>query len=212
MKEGLAAELISLAEEERNVAAGLFARCEREPDLDAELERRLGGPVRPLLLGLAEWGPGAPAEGRRRLEVNRRNTMRLRELVGEHGWPGRSLVGEDAADAAWLLLQHADLDNEFRRSTIALVEVACANGDADPRHVAYLVDRTASVAGEPQVYGTIVELDGVEPRFLLPLAGDPDAARRAIGMPSVAEDAAYLAGGDELIPYREERGAGNRWP
>jgi hypothetical protein len=27
--------------------------------------------------------------------------------VTEHGWPGRSLVGEDGAEHAWCLVQHA---------------------------------------------------------------------------------------------------------
>jgi hypothetical protein len=36
-------------------------------------------------------------------EADRRHTARMREIVAEHGWPGRTLVGEDGAHAAWLL-------------------------------------------------------------------------------------------------------------
>ena len=32
------------------------------------------------------------------------NTARMKTIVAERGWPGRSLVGEDGAQAAWLLV------------------------------------------------------------------------------------------------------------
>src|SRR5437868_14544604 len=43
-------------------------------------------------------------------EVDRKNTARLKEIVDRHGWPGKTLVGDDGARAAWLLVQHADKD------------------------------------------------------------------------------------------------------
>ena len=39
--------------------------------------------------------------------VHRRNGDRLEQIVDVVGWPGVRLVGEDGADAAWLLLKHA---------------------------------------------------------------------------------------------------------
>lgn len=39
--------------------------------------------------------------------VDRANTAQLREIMGEHGWPGHQLVGEATAHPAWLLAQHA---------------------------------------------------------------------------------------------------------
>jgi hypothetical protein len=38
----------------------------------------------------------------------RENAEWLKGVISEHGWPGRSLVGENGSDAAWLLVQHAD--------------------------------------------------------------------------------------------------------
>lgn len=32
----------------------------------------------------------------------------LRQVISGVGWPGKSLVGEDGAHAAWLLAQHAE--------------------------------------------------------------------------------------------------------
>jgi DNA-binding IclR family transcriptional regulator len=48
-------------------------------------------------------------------DVDRDNTRWLGELVNRQGWPGRSLVGEDGAAAAWLLAQHADQDPTLQR-------------------------------------------------------------------------------------------------
>ena len=39
--------------------------------------------------------------------VHRANAARLRVIVEEIGWPGKSQVGEDGAHAAWHVLQHA---------------------------------------------------------------------------------------------------------
>jgi hypothetical protein len=62
------------------------------------------------------------------------NTDRLREIVREHGWPGRSLVGDEAARAAWLLAQHADRQLDFQREALPLLERAVAAGEAEQAH------------------------------------------------------------------------------
>src|SRR4051794_10939213 len=46
--------------------------------------------------------------------VDRDNTKRLGEIVAEHGWPTTTLVGKDGANAAWLLVQHADTEPAFQ--------------------------------------------------------------------------------------------------
>src|SRR5262249_20197594 len=39
-----------------------------------------------------------------------RNRQRLDEIVKEHGWPKRSVFGEEASGVAFLVVQHAELD------------------------------------------------------------------------------------------------------
>ena len=51
----------------------------------------------------------------RMAEVHRRNAARLDAVIEEHGWPGRSLVGEDGAEAACLILHHAIGDPPLQR-------------------------------------------------------------------------------------------------
>jgi ATP-dependent Clp protease ATP-binding subunit ClpA len=68
------------------------------------------------------------------------NTEWLRAVIDEWGWPGRSLVGEDGANAAWLIAQHSDHDPAFQRTCLDHL-TAAARGDASQSNLAYLTDR-----------------------------------------------------------------------
>lgn len=204
-----------MTDRELAAAERLFAATDADSALERELARRLAGPSVPLIAAIADW-PEAPAEAAALLEVNAANVERLGEIIDEVGWPGLRLVGADGTDAAWMLGQHADRSNDRRRGWLEALAAAVQAGDADPRHLATMADRTQVVAGAPQQYGTIVLLaaDG-EVEFPIPVAdaGRLDERRRGLGLPSLAADAPYLADGD-LVPYGPDRGdvPVNQWP
>src|SRR5262245_61751456 len=54
--------------------------------------------------------------------IDTANTKRVRAIVRRYGWPSPELVGRDGADAAFLLVQHADL--AFQKEMLPLVEKA----------------------------------------------------------------------------------------
>lgn len=115
----------------------------------------------------------------------------LRRVITEAGWPGKSLVGEDGAQAAWLLTQHADRDPAFQRRCLDLLTAAVERGEATIVQQAYLTDRVLLHEGKPQEYGTqAIARDGrFEPRKLR----DPDRVdqrRASVGLGSLA---GYLA-------------------
>ncbi|MGW6841325.1 DUF6624 domain-containing protein [Streptomyces sp. NPDC054958] len=126
------------------------------------------------------------------LSIDADNTAWLRGIVAEHGWPGIDLVGEEGAEEAWLLAQHADREPQFQRLALELLTVAVEAGQAPRRHLAYLTDRCLVGAGEPQLYGTqyVGGPDGTG--LMLHPVADPeglDSRREAMGLePSAAYD------------------------
>jgi hypothetical protein len=86
--------------------------------------------------------------------VHSRNAARLRAILDDHGWPCASTVGEDAAEAAWLVLQHAIGDPDLQRRGLGLLEAAVAAGRAPAWQAAMLEDRIRMFEGRPQRYGT----------------------------------------------------------
>ena len=111
-------------------------------------------------------------------------TARIRDLVEEHGWPGRSLVGDEAASAAWLLVQHADDDPDFQERALELMRAAAEAGQADAAEVAYLTDRVRVARGREQVYGTQFGRNGPQP---IEDRAHLDERRASVGLPPFAE-------------------------
>lgn len=89
---------------------------------------------------------------RKQDEIDARNMARLEEIVKGHGWPGRSLVGEEAAKAAFLILQHSDLARQ--QKYFPMLKAAAKRGEARPADAAMLEDRVLVRQGKPQLYGT----------------------------------------------------------
>ena len=137
-----------------------------------------------------EYDPNVDEVQRRRLELLGRHRRRLVEILDTHGWPGKRLVGEDGAEAAWLLALHTMPDPDVLRRCLRLLRDAAAAGEAELWQVAFLVDRVSLVERNVQVYGTTIcrQEDG---SFAPPLLEDPDhvdTRRRAVGLPPLEQD------------------------
>src|SRR5512133_4247593 len=76
----------------------------------------------------------------RMLETDAQNTMWLDEIIKQYGWPTYSLVGEDGAQAAFLIIQHSP-SLEFQKRCLHLLERAVRQNEADKISLAYLTDR-----------------------------------------------------------------------
>lgn len=165
----------------------------RHPTLRAELLEMHAADLR-LRAELVRDGSLFDGYNERMAELHRRHNARLALVLAEHGWPGRALVGEDGAAAAWLLLQHAILDPPLMRLAVTLLERAVLANDAEPGHQAFLVDRIRTMEGRPQVYGTSHDWDEAGHLSPLPI-DDPatvDERRRQVGLEPLAENTRRL--------------------
>jgi hypothetical protein len=81
------------------------------------------------------------------------NLIRIEKIIEDHGWPGKTLVGEDAADIAFLVLQHCG-DVVIMEKYLPIIEQAVGEGELDKPSLALFVDRIRMFKGEDQLYGT----------------------------------------------------------
>ncbi len=60
--------------------------------------------------------------------IHNQNADRLKSILDQFGWPTVDLVGADAAEAAWLIVQHAISKPDFQRRCL---EILSTNYDWD---------------------------------------------------------------------------------
>lgn len=127
-------------------------------------------------------------------DVDHKDTERMKWIVREFGWPTPEMVGAEAANNAWLLVQHADADRPFQKKCLALIEPLAKSHVIEGRYYAYLFDRVQTGDGKLQRFGT----QGAFTDKLLwisPVA-DPrrvDADRKLYGLEPLEEYAKGLA-------------------
>lgn len=117
--------------------------------------------------------------------VHEANAAELAAIV-ETGWPPREQVGAEAADAAWLVAQHAIGLPDFQRRCLVMIAAA---PDAPRWQAAMLEDRIRTFEGRAQRYGTAFDWDAEGEMSPQPIE-DPagvDARRASVGLPPLAE-------------------------
>jgi len=121
-------------------------------------------------------------------EVDIGNTARMREIVAEIGWPTVAKVGLEGADAAWVLVQHADRDVAFQKECLALMKELPLR-EVGARNLAMLEDRVMVAESGTQKYGTQFEQrDGKHiPRTIIEPEG-VDERRLEMGLVTLQEE------------------------
>jgi len=163
----------------------------KEPDLRSELLKRVeqDQAIRNELISKGVKNPDKAILARMQT-IDTANTERMRAIIRQYNWPGPELVGRDGAEAAFLLVQHADL--AFQKEMLPLVEKAYRSGGLSGQSYALLLDRVLVGEGKPQVYGTqakrFEEWKGQEPA-LAPIEDEAnvDKRRAEVGLPPLSE-------------------------
>ncbi|MBF9142541.1 DUF6624 domain-containing protein [Hymenobacter properus] len=134
------------------------------------------------------------------------NRVRVKQLIKQYGYPGKSLVGEPTNEAAWYVIQHSDDIKQY----LPLIKKAANKGELPFYLYAQMLDRQLMRQGKEQLYGTQAmgynvtnpatgRREGQRP-FVWPIrdAADVNARRRKAGFKNTVEQNAALMG----IPYR----------
>jgi hypothetical protein len=135
--------------------------------------------------------------------LDTRNRQRLDEIVKEHGWPKRSVFGDDASGVAFLIVQHSDI--EYQKKYFPLIKEAASRGEARPSDLAMLEDRILTREGKKQIYGTQLRLNQKNQLMeLYPIEDEEnvDTRRAAVGLTPLAQ---YLkkAFGIDYVPPKK---------
>jgi hypothetical protein len=85
-------------------------------------------------------------------ELDDRLSAELMTLLPPEGWFYTSVYGEDAARAAFLIVQHGDA--ALQRRFVPVLEPLVAEGEVEGTRYALMYDRLALDEGRPQRYGT----------------------------------------------------------
>lgn len=121
--------------------------------------------------------------------IHNSNAKRLNRIIDVIGFPTSEKIGEEASNAAWLIIQHSIGQPDFMKKWAALMEIEVKNGQADKINFAYLTDRIAVFEGNPQRYGT--QFDWDENGEMSPAKIDEydkvNERRKAIGLNSLEE-------------------------
>jgi hypothetical protein len=124
--------------------------------------------------------------------VDASNLAFIKEVIEEHGWPGKDLVGEDGANAAWLFVQHST-DQEFQANCLPLVRAAYENGQNTGPQLALLTDRVLMFQGKPQLYGSQFQfINGQLTAYAIEEPEHLDRRRAEMGLGPFAEYEAQI--------------------
>lgn len=116
------------------------------------------------------------------------NLLKVMKILDEKGWVGKDVVGSQANQTLFLVIQHADL--KYQQKYLPMMREAAKKGNAKPSALAYLEDRVALREGNKQIYGSqILTNPFTKKNFIAPLE-DPDNVdkrRSQVGLGLLAE-------------------------
>lgn len=115
------------------------------------------------------------------------NENRVKNILEEHGWPTKDMIGEQGNWTICNVIQHAD--NEVRIQYLPMMRQAVKDKKLEPRFLVRAEDRIATERGDLQIYGGQMKYYPNTKSFNLWPVLDPeniDKRRTAIGLDSIA--------------------------
>ncbi len=106
--------------------------------------------------------------------IDSANMVYVEKYFNEHGYPGKSVVGEPTNTAAWFVLQHSDKIAQY----FPLIKKAGKFGELPYNLVAMMEDRLLMEQNKPQIYGTQGKRIGNGKPFIWPIENPENVNQR----------------------------------
>lgn len=165
----------------------LVKRMKAEQDVRKEVA--LLNPANKPLTPVDFQRPEMKAVMEKMAQIDKDNLAWLKEVVQKHGWPSRSAVGPEGAQAAFLIAQHAVSDLDFMAQCLESLKTLHKAGEAEGQWVALMTDRLLIMKDKKkQRYGTqLMFKDGKMVPQPIEDEETVDQRRKELGMPSLAD-------------------------
>jgi tetratricopeptide (TPR) repeat protein len=121
-------------------------------------------------------------------KMNDENQKELVQLIETKGWPKKSIVGQRATDAAFLVIQHSDIEKQTKY--LPVIEKLCKENEASWENYALMFDRIQTSQRKPQKFGSQVHFDKIKNKYeLFPLLDETkvDEWRSEVGLSPLAD-------------------------
>ena len=125
--------------------------------------------------------------------LDAKHVARLREILAQYGWPGKTMVGLKNTGAAWMIAQHGG--PEILAETLPMMYEAVKKGELHEASYATSLDRVLIQQGKKQAYGTQFDTDPATGKCEPKPIEDPehvDERRIRAGMGPLADYKAQL--------------------
>lgn len=119
---------------------------------------------------------------------NEQNQKELESLIAKKGWPKISQVGQEGASAAFLIIQHSDMEKQTKY--LPIIKKLCEEREANWGSYALMYDRIQVDQNKPQRYGSQLAFnDSTDKYEPSPMEDESkvDEWRKAIGMQPLAD-------------------------
>lgn len=129
------------------------------------------------------------------------NLVKVENIIGKYGYPGKKMVGTPANTAVFYVIQHSDKIAEY----YPLIEKAGKTGELEFKYSAMMLDRKLANEKKEQIYGTQVYMQMItnpktvkkDPfRYVVPIKNPKgvNERRKKAGFDSTVEENALRLG------------------
>ncbi|AHM63525.1 hypothetical protein D770_26410 [Flammeovirgaceae bacterium 311] len=144
-------------------------------------------------------------------ELDADNLKRVKEIIQQHGYPGKSLVGTPTNEAAFYVLQHSKEMDTY----LPVVKAAAEKKELPFTLYAMMLDRTLMLKNQEQVYGTQAhgfsvydaDSDEYDAKIIIWPIKDPETVnerRKAAGFDLTVEENAQRLGVEYVMMTMQE--------